>query len=49
MRFLKIIIIFSLILMSCGSNPKENFSIDFIKKSEFLKKGNKIEFSISNN
>ena len=34
--------------MSCGSNPKENFTIDFIKKSEFLKKGNKIEFSISN-
>ena len=34
--------------MSCGSNPKENFNIDFIKKSEFLKKGNKIEFSISN-
>ena len=33
--------------MSCGSNPKENFTIDFIKKSEFLKKGNKIEFSIS--
>ena len=48
MRFSKIIIIFSLILMSCGSNPKENFNIDFIKKSEFLKKGNKIEFSISN-
>ena len=48
MRFSKIIIIFSLILMSCGSNPKENFTIDFIKKSEFLKKGNKIEFSISN-
>ena len=34
--------------MSCGSNPKENFTIDLIKKSEFLKKGNKIEFSISN-
>ena len=48
MRFSKTIIIFSLILMSCGYNPKENFKIDFIKKSEFLKKGNKIEFSISN-
>ena len=48
MRFSKTIIIFSLILISCGSNPKENFTIDFIKKSEFTKKGNKIEFSISN-
>ena len=48
MRFSNTIIIGLLIFISCGSNPKENFNIDFVKKNEFLKKGNQIEFSVSN-
>jgi len=45
-RNISIFIIFT--LLSCGSNPKVDFKLNIISKSDFLKNGDQIEFSVVN-
>ena len=45
-RFSLLIIV--LLLFSCGSTIKENFNINIIKTSEYLKNKNQIEFFVNN-
>jgi len=45
-RNISILIIFT--LLSCGSNPKVDFKLNIISKSDFLKNGDQIEFSVVN-
>ena len=48
MKQLNFVLLFSLILFSCGSNQKINFNININNTKEFLNNGDIIEFSIPN-
>ena len=48
MKKFNFVLLFSLILFSCGSNQKINFNININNNKEFLNNGDIIEFSIPN-